>query len=100
MFMKKSNIAKITMGYLVASLVFFAAVMPASAAEMKFREDIGAGVPVEEEVQEDFLGSEHPELLDETAVPVNDTDNGGTVLVMPRSNLDPPVETNRTMKLR
>lgn len=60
MFMKKSNIAKITMGYLVASLVFFAAVMPASAAEMKFREDIGAGVPVEEEVQEDFLGRNIP----------------------------------------
>ena len=93
MFKKKSKIAEITMGYLVASLMFFAAVMPASAAEMNFKEDIGAGVPVEEEVQEDFLSPGHPELLNETAAPVNDTGNGGTVLVMPRSNLDQPVET-------
>ena len=91
MFMKNSKIARITVGYVVASLMLFATVMPASAADMQFREDIGTGVSIDEEVQEDFLSPGHPELSDEAAASVTDTGNGGTVLVMPRSDLDQPV---------
>jgi tetratricopeptide (TPR) repeat protein len=69
--------------------------MPASAADMQFREDIGTGVSIDEEVQEDFLSPGHPELSDEAAAPVIDTGNGGTVLVMPRSDLDEPVSMDQ-----
>jgi len=95
MFMKNSKIARITVGYVVASLMLFSTVMPASAADMQFRENIGTGVSIDEEVQEDFLGPRHPELSDEAAAPVTDTGNGGTVLVMPRSDLDEPVSMDQ-----
>ena len=95
MFMKNSKIARITMGYVVASLMLFATVMPASAADMQFREDIGTGVSIDEEVQEDFLSPGHPELSDEAAASVTDTGNGGTtVLVMSRS--DPGIPAAKT----
>ncbi|MDD2574235.1 MAG: hypothetical protein PHS69_07095 [Firmicutes bacterium] len=93
--MKNSKIARITVGYVVASLMLFSTVMPASAADMQFRENIGTGVSIDEEVQEDFLGPRHPELSDEAAAPVTDTGNGGTVLVMPRSDLDEPVSMDQ-----
>jgi hypothetical protein len=93
--MKKSKIAKITMGYVVASLMFFAMVMPASAAEMEFKEDVGTGVIMDQEIHEDFLSPRHPELSDEATAPVTDSCYGRSVLVMPRSDLDEPVDMDQ-----